>query len=259
MCLPRRSATSRFVTQGVRASASAARQGRYCPRPRSCPVNHGRFETRSGGALCSPPWMRLGPGHSEEGSAYGSVARRVGQSPSAGSRGSVTRAGSRVMSFRPLGARQLTLPFPVVEVWAAPNDVVERLVVASPDPDLVAVGILDDPELVRVRKQGHADVFVAGVADAVGASRPHREADDIAPLRAPFRLPEFEASAFPRRRSATPRRPSGSDTGRLPVPAEVRKPSARAAPHPGSARAAPIGREIPAGHFRHRASHRERD
>jgi hypothetical protein len=43
-----------------------------------------------------------------------------------------------------------TLSFPVVEVRAAPDHVVERLVVASPDADLVAVGVLDDPELVRV-------------------------------------------------------------------------------------------------------------
>src|SRR5581483_6367107 len=116
------------------------------------------------------------------------------------------RAPSR---FRP-PLEPLTLPFPVVEVWFAPDQVVERLVVASPDADLVAVGVLDDPELVPVRKEGDADGLVAGVVYAVRAGRPYREAHDIARFQSRF--------AF---RSPKRRRSSNDDQPLLVAPVEV--------------------------------------
>jgi len=42
------------------------------------------------------------------------------------------------------------LAVPVIEVRAAPDHVVERLVMAAPDANLVAVRIFDDAELVLV-------------------------------------------------------------------------------------------------------------
>ena len=55
------------------------------------------------------------------------------------------------------------------------------------------------------------------------------------PLRAPFRPQESEASAFQRRRSTTPRRPNGSDTGKSPLRRELvdRHPGAGPAPSIG--------------------------
>jgi hypothetical protein len=56
---------------------------------------------------------------------------------------------------------------------------VERLVLAAPHADLVAVALLDDAELVLVGEQGDAGGLVARVVDPVRALRTHREADDI--------------------------------------------------------------------------------
>src|SRR5580704_15921792 len=78
------------------------------------------------------------------------------------------------------------LAVPVVEVRAAPDDVVERLVIAAPDANLVAVGIFDDAELVLVGEKGDAGGVVARVVHPVRSLRTHREADDIARLQHPF-------------------------------------------------------------------------
>src|SRR5262245_28500831 len=81
---------------------------------------------------------------------------------------------------------ELTLSIPVIELRGAADHVVERLVMAPPDTDLVAVGIFDDAELVRVRKQGDADEAFARVADAMRAGGTYGEAHDVAGFERPF-------------------------------------------------------------------------
>src|SRR5262249_42549756 len=102
------------------------------------------------------------------------------------------------------------LAVPVVEVRTPPDHVVQRLVMAAPDANLVAVGIFDDAELVLVGEKGDAGGVVARVVGPVRAVRTYREADDIA------RFPRLFAVRRPTRW-----RPGNDDQPLLVAPVEV--------------------------------------
>src|SRR5581483_4168069 len=72
---------------------------------------------------------------------------------------------------------RLLLAIPVVEMVGAAQHVV---LVAGPDPHLVAVRVLGDAELVLRREKRDAHDAVARVAHEMGAVRAGREADGVA-------------------------------------------------------------------------------
>src|SRR5581483_1960389 len=102
------------------------------------------------------------------------------------------------------------LSVPVVELGGAADQVVEGLVVAPPDPDLVAVGVFDDAELVRVRAEGDTGGLLARVGDAMRAGGTGGKAHDVAGFERPFALGSPERG-----------RPGDDDQPLLVAPVEV--------------------------------------
>src|SRR5690242_16941801 len=112
---------------------------------------------------------RTSPTSSSTG-APSSTSSRMRKGPSMAS--STSKTGSR-SNWSPPQVRTrsradelagLGFAVPVIELGRTADQVIECLVVAPPDTDLVAVGILDDAELVPVREQGHANGLLTCVA-----------------------------------------------------------------------------------------------
>ena len=148
------------------------------------------------------------------------------------------------------------LAVPVVEVRAAPDHVVERLVAAVPRRQSCRCRGIDDAELVLVGEEGDSGGFVARVVDPMRPAGPTGK-QTTSPGSKPFRRQASEPSAFRQRPPATPRRPSGSDRAiACPGGRSYTVIARREAPSPGPSRVDSC--DSRADHSRRRSSRRER-